>query len=143
MAQELFKQIIFIATLYVFEVSAGTSIGFESPGCDFSAGQILYGYELNFFYGVVYIGETILAGSLNVYAPDAQLVHVKLNLTAIIFSYVLIGPVGIAMDAHIADTIIILLEFSGIVDTTKFYAFQGFTKQIMICGLPRLLLGDK
>ena len=71
MAQELFKQIIFIATLYILEVGARTSIGFKSPGSNLTAGQILYGYELNFFYGVVYIGETILTSSFDVYAPDA------------------------------------------------------------------------
>ena len=71
MAQELFKQIIFIATLYVFEVLAFTSIGFKSPGGNLTGSQILYGYELNFFYGVVYIGETRLRSSLDVYAPDA------------------------------------------------------------------------
>jgi hypothetical protein len=116
---------------------------FTAPGMNLTSVQILHGYEQEFFNGVIDIGESMLRRSLYVQTPNGYVIHVKLNLTAIVFSYVLILPVGIAMYLHVADTLVALHEFSGIIDVTKFNQVQGFTKQIMVCGVTGLLLGHK
>jgi hypothetical protein len=47
------------------------------------------------------------------------------------------------MNAHIADTVIVLDELAGIGYVTEFDAFQGFVEQIAISGCAGLLAGNE